>query len=135
MIDSEKILKYLQMKGCNANIEEINLLISKFDRQKISETQKKRFRYEIWDKKSSINNISAEDVIKSRNYKIVGAYLIYVDEQLIYFQDHNPNKEGYVSMTKKEAEQIAQDFINKKIEESVDGVIVNYIIQQLSSNT
>ena len=37
-------------------------------------------------------------------------------------------------MTKKEAEQIAQDFINKKIEESVDGIIVNYIIQQLPSN-
>lgn len=135
MINSERILKYLQAKGCNTNIEEINLLISKLDRQKISETQKKRFRYEIWDKKSPINNISAEDIINSRNYKIVSAYLIYIDEQLIYFQDHNPNEEGYVSMTKKEAEQIAQDFINKKVEESIDGIIVNYVIQQLSSNT
>ena len=134
MIDSEKFLKYLKSKGYEIDKKTIDKLISRLDRDKISETQAKRFRYEIWDKKSSINNISAEDIIKSRNYKIVSAYLIYVDEQLVYFQDHNPTKEGYVSMTKKEAEQIAQDFINKKIEESVDGIIINYIIQQLSSN-
>ena len=135
MIDSERILKYLQSKGYNTSIDEIDKLVSKFDRQKISEVQEKRFRYEIWDKETPINQIPAKDIIKSRNYKIVGAYLIYIDEQLIYFQDHNPNKEGYVSMTKKEAEQIAQDFINKKVEESIDGIIVNYVIQQLSSNT
>ena len=134
MIDSEKFLKYLKSKGYEIDKKKIDKLISRLDRDKISETQAKRFRYEIWDKKSPINNVSAEDIINSRNYKIVSAYLIYVDEQLVYFQDHNPTKEGYVSMTKKEAEQIAQDFINKKIEESVDGIIVNYIIQQLSSN-
>ena len=134
MIDSEKFLKYLKSKGYEIDKKTIDKLISRLDRDKISETQAKRFRYEIWDKKSPINNVSAEDIINSRNYKIVSAYLIYVDEQLVYFQDHNPTKEGYVSMTKKEAEQIAQDFINKKIEESVDGIIVNYIIQQLSSN-
>ena len=134
MINSEQVLKYLQSKGYEVDIKKIDKLISRFDRDSVSETQAKRFRYEIWDKKSPINNISAEDIINSRNYKIVSAYLIYIDEQLVYFQDHNPNEEGYVSMTKKEAEQIAQDFIKEKIEECVDGIIVNYILQQVSLN-
>ena len=132
MVDSERILKYLKSKGYGIDIKTIDKLISKFDIDSISETQAKRFRYEIWDKKSPINNVPAEDIINSRNYKIVNAYLIYVDEQLVYFQDHNPNEEGYVSMTKKEAEQIAQDFIKEKIGECVDNIIVNYILQQVS---
>ncbi len=132
MVDSERILKYLKSKGCEIDIKTIDKLISRFDRDSISETQAKRLRYEIWDKKSPINDIPAEDIINSRSYKIVSAYLIYVDEQLVYFQDHNPNEEGYVSMTKKEAEQIAQNFIKEKIEEYVDGIIVNYILQQVS---
>ena len=37
-------------------------------------------------------------------------------------------------MTKKEAEKIAQEFITKKVEECVDGIIVNYILQQVSLN-
>ena len=83
MVDSERILKYLKSKGCEIDIKTIDKLISRFDRDSVSETQAKRFRYEIWDKKSPINNISAEDIINSRNYKIVSAYLIYVDEQLV----------------------------------------------------
>lgn len=134
MVNSEQVLKYLQSKGYDIDIKTIDKLISKFNRDEVTKTQETRFRYEIWDKKSPINNVSAEDIINKRKYKIVSAYLIYIDEQLVYFQDHNPNEEGYVSMTKKEAEKIAQEFITKKVEECVDGIIVNYILQQVSLN-
>ncbi len=134
MVNSEQVLKYLQSKGYDIDIKTIDKLISKFNRDKVTKAQETRFRYEIWDKKSPINNVPAEDIINKRKYKIVSAYLIYIDEQLVYFQDHNPNEEGYVSMTKKEAEKIAQEFIAKKVEEYVDGIIVNYILQQVSLN-
>lgn len=134
MVNSEQVLKYLQSKGYDIDIKTIDKLISKFNRDEVTKAQETRFRYEIWDKKSSINNVSAEDIINKKKYKIVSAYLIYIDEQLVYFQDHNPNEEGYVSMTKKEAEKIAQEFITKKVEEYVDGIIVNYILQQVSLN-
>lgn len=134
MVNSEQVLKYLQSKGYDIDIKTIDKLISKFNRDEVTKAQETRFRYEIWDKKSPINNVSAEDIINKKKYKIVSAYLIYIDEQLVYFQDHNPNEEGYVSMTKKEAEKIAQEFITKKVEEYVDGIIVNYILQQVSLN-
>lgn len=134
MVNNEQVLKYLQSKGYDIDIKTIDKLISRFNRDEVTKAQETRFRYEIWDKKSPINNVPAEDIINKKKYKIVSAYLIYIDEQLVYFQDHNPNEEGYVSMTKKEAEKIAQEFITKKVEEYVDGIIVNYILQQVSLN-
>ena len=128
MINSEKILKLITSKGKNTTLEEIETLLKEQDREKIKETQKDRFRYEIWDKKADINGISAPRIIDSRPYEINKAYLIYIDEKLSYFQDHKPNENGYVKMTKKEADLEAQNFINQKIEEYVDLIIANRII-------
>lgn len=135
MINSEKILTYMLSKNIKTNKEEIEKVLDNLNISSLEDAQRGRFRYEIWDKKSPINGVSAESIIKSRNYKIVGAYLIYVDEKLIYFQDHKPNEEGYVSMTKKEANNIAQNFIDKKVQENVDNFIIDYVFKKLSSNS
>lgn len=135
MINSEKILTYMLSKNIKTNKEEIEKVLDNLNISSLEDAQRGRFRYEIWDKESPINGVSAESIIKSRNYKIVGAYLIYVDEKLVYFQDHKPNEEGYVSMTKKEANNIAQNFIDKKVQENVDNFIIDYVFKKLSSNS
>ena len=117
----------------NNIIKETNKLINEQDRESILKVQTDRMRYEIWDKKSPINGITAKEIIKSRNYKIDKAYLIYIDNNLIYFQDHNPNESGYVKMNKKEAEKLAIDFINKKSEEMTDNIIVGKVIETILS--
>ena len=134
MIDTKQLLKYVQSQGKNSTIEEIDKLVEEYDRESAIKSEKKRFRYEIWDKKSPINNVSADTIIKSRGYKISNAYLIYIDDVLVYFQDHNPNVSGYETMTKKEVEKIASDFIDKKTEEDVDNLMVSYIMNKISSN-
>ena len=133
MINENGILQYFQERGINTSLEEINKLVFSEDRESITSTQNKRFKYEIWDKKSSINGVDAKDIIKSRNYTIGQAYLIYIDDALVYFQDHNPEKSGYVKMTKSEAEKLAQDFINKKAEEYTDNIIIDKVIQTILS--
>lgn len=133
MINSKEVLEYITDKKTESSIKEIETLISKQDRDSIKKTQEKRFRYEIWDKKSNINGISAKDIIKSRNYTIGQAYLIYIDDKLIYFQDHNPNENGYVKMTKKEATELAKSFVDKKIEESTDNIIIDKVIKTILS--
>lgn len=132
MIDTKQLLKHIQSQGKNCTIEEIEKIIKEYDRDNLIKNQEKRFRYEIWDKKTPINEVSANTIINSRGYKISNAYLIYIDNKLVYFQDHNPNKEGHEPMSKKEAEKIASDFINKKIEENADNIIVSYIINKIS---
>lgn len=133
MIKADNILNYLKGQGYNTNINEIKSIIENINKQDIELTQKKRFKYEIWDKKTPINGIDAKTIIKSRKYPISQVYLIYIDNVLVYFQDHNPNKEGYIKMNKKEANNIAKNFINNKIEECVDSIIIDKIIQKIIS--
>lgn len=133
MINVKEILKYINSRNGESSISEINKLINEQDRESILKVQTDRMRYEIWDKKSPINGITAKEIIKSRNYKIDKAYLIYIDDNLIYFQDHNPNESGYVKMNKKEAEKLAIDFINKKSEEMTDNIIVGKVIETILS--
>lgn len=133
MINKTNILEYIQNRGGKSSLEEISELISKEDREKIKQTQEKRFKYEIWDNKTAINGIDAKEIINSRGYAIDKAYLIYVDGNLVYFQDHNPNESGYIKMNKTQAKKIAEEFIKNKIEEYVDSVIVNKVIQTILS--
>lgn len=133
MINVKEILKYINSRNGESSISEINKLINKQDRESILKVQTDRMRYEIWDKKSPINGITAKEIIKSRNYKIDKAYLIYIDNNLIYFQDHNPNESGYVKMNKKEAEKLAVDFISEKSEEMTDNIIVGKVIETILS--
>lgn len=133
MINIKEILKYINSRNGESSVSEINKLINEQDRESILKVQTDRMRYEIWDKKSPINGITAKEIIKSRNYKIDKAYLIYIDNNLIYFQDHNPNESGYVKMNKKEAKKLAIDFINKKSEEMTDNIIVGKVIETILS--
>ena len=80
MIDTKQLLKYVQSRGKVSTIEEIDKLVEEYDRESATKNEKKRFKYEIWDKKSPINNVSADTIIKSRGYKISNAYLIYIDD-------------------------------------------------------
>ena len=133
MINKENILQHIKDKGAIGSIEEIDKIINSLDRDEIAKFQTDRFKYEIWDKKTSINGVSAKDIVKSRTYAIGSAYLIYIDDNLVYFQDHNPNESGYVKMTKSEATKIAEDFMNQKIEENTDNIIVDKVIKTILS--
>lgn len=133
MINKEELLKYIKNQGKSTSIEEIEKLINEKNRDEIRVTQENRFSYEIWDKKTFINGIDPKEILKSRNYTIDKAYLIYIDGKLVYFQDHNPNENGYVKMNKTQATKIAEKFIDEKIEETVDNIIINYVLETILS--
>lgn len=131
MINKQGILNYIKKQGKTCSIDQIEKIIDSINREEIEKSEATRFKYEIWDKKTHINGVSAKDVIKSRNYTIGQAYIIYIDNIIVYFQDHNPNKEGFIKMTKSEATKIAEEFIQKKIEENVDSIIVSKILKDI----
>ena len=127
MIEKENILQYAKRNNLKISEKDIDEAL-KTDREEIINSVKDRYTYEIWDNKSPINGISAEDIINSRTYKIGKAYLVYIDGDLVFFQDHNPEKSGYEKMTKAEAERFAKQKINELIENTVDTIILNKII-------
>lgn len=127
MIEKENILQYAKRNNLKISEKDIDEAL-KTDREEIINSVKDRYTYEIWDNKSSINGVKAEDIINSRTYKICKAYLVYIDGDLVFFQDHNPEKSGYEKMTKAEAERFAKQKINELIENTVDTIILNKII-------
>lgn len=127
MIEKENVLQYAKRNNLKIFEKDIDEAL-KTDREEIVNSVKDRYTYEIWDNKSPINGVSAEDIINSRNYKIGKAYLVYIDGDLVFFQDHNPEKSGYEKMTKTEAERFAKQKINELIENTVDTIILNKII-------
>lgn len=128
MINVYKIKSILNDNNINIDIDKIKDILSCINIDEIKKTESKKIRYEIWDKKSSINGANAKEIIKSRNYKIDNAFLVYIDNVLTYFQDHNPYKSGYVKIKKREVNEIAQKFCEERLEERILNIIIRKVI-------
>lgn len=131
-MNSELFYNKLVNSGVNISLEELNEIISKIDIESIKEDLSKSYRLEIWDKKSPINGIKAETVLKSKSYTIGNVYLIYINDKLVYLQDHNPNESGYVKMTKAQAETLGKQFIEKKIEDELNIILYDKILNEIN---
>lgn len=131
-MDSELFYNKLVNNGVNISLEEINEIISKIDIDNIKEDLKKSYKLEIWDKKSPINGVEAEIVLKSKPYEIGSVYLIYVNDKLVYLQDHNPNERGYVKMTKNQAKTIGEQFIERRVGEELNILLYDKILNEIN---
>ena len=125
MIDIEAIYKKLTKDGFNIDEEKLKTFIKNIDEKKVEKEIKKQYKLKIWDKKSSINGIDAKTILDSRKYDVDSAYLIYINDTLVYFQDHNPNKEGYCPMSEEEAQSIGNNFIKSRVQEKINMQIYN----------
>lgn len=131
-MNSELFYNKLVNNGVNISLEEINEIISKIDIDNIKEDLKKSYKLEIWDKKSPINGVEAETVLKSKPYEIGSVYLIYVNDKLVYLQDHNPNEGGYVKMTKNQAKTIGEQFIERRVGEELNILLYDRILNEIN---
>lgn len=129
MIDIENIYKKLIENGLNIDIDRLKTFIKSINEKKIEKEIKEQYRLEIWDKKSSINGIDAETILNRKKYSIDSAYLIYVNNKLVYFQDHNPNQSGYCTMSKEEAKKIGNEFIKNRVQERINIQIYNNLFE------
>jgi len=131
MIDKIKLFEKALSLGSKKTINDLEMILSKYDMPKLIEDKKNKFRLEIWDKKKSINGVTAKNIINSRNYEIDQVYLIYIDNKLVYLQDHNPNESGFVKMTNLDVEEIGNKFIENKATQSVYEDIYNDVIRKM----
>ena len=131
-MNSELFYNKLVNNGVNISLEKINEIISKIDIDNIKEDLKKSYKLEIWDKKSPINGVEAEIVLKSKPYEIGSVYLIYVNDKLVHLQDHNPNERGYVKMTKNQAKTIGEQFIERRVGEELNILLYDKILNEIN---
>lgn len=131
-MNSELFYNKLVNSGVNISLEELNEIISSINIEDIKESLKKSYRLELWDKKTPINGIDAETILKSKPYTIGSVYLIYINDKLVYLQDHNPNESGYVKMTKAQAQTIGEQFIDKRIENELNVILYDRILNEIN---
>jgi hypothetical protein len=129
MIDKKVLLNKLNSIGNDITEDELDKKLDSIDREDLEKQISSKYELKLWDKKSKINNIDAETILNNRDYEIDAVYLVYIDKNLIYFQDYNPNESGHKKMTKDEAQKIGADFIQKKIENNVDEIIYSIFLE------
>lgn len=79
-------------------------------------TQYPKYAYQIWDKVSPINGISAEKILEDMP-EGGEVYLVFVDGNLVYLQKHDPTQMGLVPMTSAIAQERAGQIIKEKIQQ------------------
>lgn len=129
-MDSQEIFNLLKFKGYNITEKELKTYLSDIDIEKLTEEENNRYRYEIWDKKTPINGVAAKDIIASRPYSINQAYIVYIDDKLVYFQDCKPFVNGIEKLTKANVEEVAKDFIQKKVNQDVQTKVIQILTQK-----
>jgi hypothetical protein len=73
-----------------------------------------RVRWEWWDGTSPVNGVPAEQV--RARFTIPGlAFLVYVDDQLVYFQPHDPLADGLVPLTV-DSDPVVVSFVNDVVQ-------------------
>ena len=131
-MNSELFYNKLVNSGVNISLEKLNEIISNINIEDIKKNLTKSYRLELWDKKTPINGVDAEAILKSKSYTIGSVYLIYIDDKLVYLQDHNPNENGYVKMTKVQAQTLGEQFIEKKIEDELNIILYDKILNEIN---
>lgn len=131
MINKEIILENAIKAGSKKTIEDLNKILESFNIDDKIQEKKDMFKLKIWDKESDINGISAQTILDSKTYEIDQVYLVYVNNKLVYMQDHKPNVPGFIKMTTDEIEDIGNNFINEKAEQMALEEIYRLAIQEM----
>lgn len=131
MIDKIRLLDKAIALGSKKTLSDLDEILNQYNLEELIKIKSNAFRFEIWDKKSSINGVDAKTILDSRQYEIDQVYLIYIDNQLVYLQDHNPNESGFIKMTIDDIEEIANKFIEDKASQLVLDEIYNTVIKKM----
>lgn len=133
MLTNVQVWQRLSQIGVNKPLTEINAALAKIDQQTIFNKHRARFRIEIWDKKSPINGVPAEQVFSSRDDIPADGevYLLYIDDRLVYFQPHEPDQSGLVAMKKDNVLTIADQHANRIATQFADDEVFEKVLEQL----
>ena len=89
--------------------------------------------WEVWDRKTPINGVPAEEVLKRFDIPLIGEiYLIKASGQVLYFQPHDPVASGLVAITKDGLKMTADRHVAKIAEGMADNETMRRVISLLA---
>ena len=131
MIDKIQVWQRLNQMGVSKTLTEIDTALSQIDQQAVFNQERSRFKIEIWDKVTPINGVPAEKILAREDVPDGEVYLVYVDDQLLYLQPHDPFQAGIVPLTAETVEQVANQHIDQLAWQVADEKIFNMVLEKL----
>ena len=97
-VDREKAKRALEENFDDLTDKEVDDALAEIDQDKEFDEERAKYKVEVWDRKSPINGVPAEDVLNKRNDipKNSQVYLIKDAEtdKVLMFQPHKPEVQG-----------------------------------------
>lgn len=90
-----------------------------------------RVRWEPWDGESMVGAARPVDIRARPDYGGGEIYLVWVDDELVYLQPHDPQGIGYEAITKDELQHVASQHCRAIVDELVFVAALNEAIQGL----
>lgn len=110
--------------------EQIALAFLDVDQEAITKSAAKRYRWERWDQETPINNVAAEVVLANRTDYLGGEiYLIYQDDNLMFFQPFHPETGEQISES--ELAKVAKAHVAQMATETAFDMIVTALVEKI----
>jgi hypothetical protein len=113
------------------DLEQVEILLSNKDKNKIIENWRPRVVAKMWDGQSNINSGTPE-YIRTSNPWLDVVYVVLIDDQVIYMQTHDPFKEGFVPITLDTVDAISDAHIELIVNEIAHKQILDELISELN---
>jgi len=120
--------RYLQ-KPVPSEID-IESALSNYNEEVITQSFQNKIKVIIWDGTSNINAASP-DYIKEENPWIDKAYLILIDNQITYFQTHEPFVVGIVPLTADSISEVSNNHASIIAVELAKNQIIQAVMKDL----
>jgi hypothetical protein len=135
MLDPIAILAEARNLGANKTLADVEAALAQYDYETLRAQERTRYRVELWDKQTPINNVPPEvilqDVPKHPDGSYSEVYLIYIDGNLVYLQKHDPEQVGFVPMDADTALAKANKIVDELVEQAVDARVRQEVLRQL----
>ena len=132
VITKIQIWQRLNDMGISKTLREVETALSEVDTESIFNTERAKYKIEVWDKVSPINGISASKVLERADISEGNEiYLIYINNQLVYLQPHDPFQAGLVPLTSENVLDIANRHIDQLAWQAANEKIFETVLEKL----
>jgi len=132
VITKIQIWQRLNDMGISKTLSEVETALSEVDTESIFNTERAKYKIEVWDKVSPINGISASKVLERADISEGNEiYLIYINNQLVYLQPHDPFQAGLVPLTSENVLDIANQHIDQLAWQAANEKIFETVLEKL----
>lgn len=144
MANTKKLTKEDAKKRLDSNPElndltdeEVDAALVEIDQEAIYNDERASLVTEVWDRVSAINGVPAEHFLNREDVDEAGAndiYLIKKDGQVIVFQPHDPNAQGFTKIKKGQGLGFAKDHADVYAERIANDRTIKELTEKIKQN-